>query len=159
MLLLPGHEVMEKCALVYGRAISDRTWRTWKRVCEIPAAHPHVGEWLTEFQTKCLLVLAYLKKQNPWKHYTYEQVLVTMAKLRRKKEQAKFLDAIAETPVNTLVQPCYGRDLHKTLERLTGCDINPRRLYRIAERHGQKFSKAKQYSTKQINWWIEKLGA
>lgn len=159
MLLLPGREVMEKCSLVYGRAIVDRTWRKWKNICEIPPAHPHVGEWLTEFQVKCLLVLAYLKKQNPWNHYGYEKVLVEMAKLRRNKEQAKFLQAIAEAPRNTLLQPCYGRDLPQTLERLTGCRINLRRLRRIAERNGQKFSCAKQYNTKQINWWLEKLGA
>jgi hypothetical protein len=159
MLLLPGREVMEKCSLVYGRTITDRTWRNWKRACEISPADPRVGEWLTEFQVKCLLVLAYLKKGNRWNHYSYEQVLVTMAKLRRTPEQAKFLQAIAEAPVNTLVQPCYGRELPQVLEKLTGCHINPRRLYNIAKRKGQKFSRAKQYNTRQINWWIEQLGA
>src|SRR6476646_3337895 len=138
MLLLPGREVMDKCALVYGRAITDRTWRKWKRACEIPPADPRVGEWLTEFQVKCLLVLSYLKKQNPWLQYTYEEVLVTMAKLRRDKEQSRFLQAIAEAPANTLLQPCYGRELPQVLENLTGCTINPRRLYRIAERHGRE---------------------
>ena len=160
MLLLPGHEVMEKCAVVYGRPFSDRVWRKWKNeILEFPAADPRVGQWFTEFQVKCLLVLAYLKRQNRWKHYTYEQVLVEMAKLRRNEEQWRFLAAIAEAPKNTLLQPCYGRELPQVLERLTGCQINPRRLYRIAKRKGQEFSRAKQYSTKQINWWVEQLGA
>lgn len=159
MLLLPGREVMEKCSLIYGRTIVDRTWRKWKASIGLPGASPRTGEWLTEFQVKCMIVLAYLKHQNPWKHYTQEDVLIAMAKLRRDDEQWKFLIAIAIAPRKALLAPCRGVDLPKTLEEITGCKVNPRRLYRIAKRKGKTFSTEAFYNTNQINWWVDQLVA
>ncbi|MEP0873326.1 hypothetical protein NDA01_26550 [Trichocoleus desertorum AS-A10] len=155
MELLQGKEVMQKCAIIYGRSFDPRTWRNWKRTCKVPPSTPQRGDWLTPFEVKKLITLTFLKAQNPRGSYSYPQILLEM----NQPDKQDWLQAIAETPVNTLIQPCHGRDLPNTLKKLTGKTVPIDRLYRIGRRTQRKFSRSKQYSAKQINWWLEHIGA
>jgi hypothetical protein len=153
MDLQSGTEVMQKCAIIYGRKFDPRTWRNWKRQCRIEPKTPQQGDWLTPFETKKLIALAFLKRQNPHGSYTYGQILLEMSR----PDKQDWLIAIAKAPNNTLIQPCYGRDLPKVIKQLTGCAVSQRRLYRIAERNRREFSLSAWYSPRQINWWVQMI--
>jgi hypothetical protein len=154
MDLVQGKEVLQKCRLISGHStLGERAFRKWKRTCRIPPSTPQRGDWLTPFETKKLIAFALLKRGNINVSVTYFDVLKELAK----PDNQDLLNAMTIAPVNTLIQPCYGRDLPDVLRQLTGCTVNPRRLYRIAARNRREFSRAKRYSAQQINWWVEQI--
>lgn len=149
-----GIEVHRKCMTIANYTFSDRSFRDWKRLCRITPKTPRQGDWLTTFEVKKLLTLAFLRRTKPRGHFNIGIILLEMSK----PDKQQWLEAVAIAPVATLIEPCYGRELGKRIYQLTGVYFCERKLYRLGEKYKTKLGKFHRdtyYSSAQINRWID----
>lgn len=135
----------ELCESMYGSPISDRTWRKWKEVIGVGKYDREVSK----ADSKFLLALAYLKRQDPYGRFTYNDAFRTM-------RRPDFTLALAATMSFVATRTIPGRELPEFLHFQAGRKPPYSTLYFWGKRYpGLKFSKDRMYSPAELKRWIK----
>ena len=142
---LPLDWIKTACEAIYGRAIADRTWRGWKRICEIDGYQREASAT----QAAHLCTLAKLKRDRPNIQIGLFQIRMEMTRLERPVE------AIASQVYDCFYTKATGRDLPTIIRQVTGRTVSTRTLYRWAEKHNLRFRLSEKIPRQQIQKWID----
>ncbi|MBD2512915.1 hypothetical protein H6G91_38070 [Nostoc muscorum FACHB-395] len=132
------------CEKVYCCSITDRTWRKWLRLCQVP-------QYSREVETEkaiWLLTLAYMKKLKPCQKFTLLQI-----KFKLKENPFSELH-IAEAIYDACFTNAKGADLPEIILRVTGRQVGLRTLYRWAQKQQVTFGVGKQLTRPEVEQWI-----
>lgn len=142
---LPLDWIKTACEAIYGSAIGDRTWRGWKRICEIDRYVREVGAT----QAAYLCTLAKLKRDRPNVRIGLFQIRMELTKLN------KPVEAIASQVYECFYTTATGRDLPTIIRQVSGRTVSTRTLYRWAEKHNLQFRLSEKIPIEQIQVWID----
>lgn len=116
---------------VYGKSITDRSFRKWLRICGIK---PYSRE-VSKSDCKIILGLAFLKSQQPYKKFTRLDAMKLIISDRMLSQNLN--EALGDSIV---VERLPGKQAPTFIQRSTGRVVSVRTLYRWAKKHGLKFS-------------------
>ncbi|MCG6138768.1 MAG: hypothetical protein MET45_29950 [Nostoc sp. LLA-1] len=132
------------CENVYGRSITDRTWRNWLRVCQVLPYSREVDQKTALW----LLTLAYMKKLQPCRKITLLQI-----KFKLKEKPLAELH-LAEAIYDARFTNAKGKDLPEIILRVTGKQVTLRTIYRWAKKQQVAFQVGKRLTRPEVEQWI-----
>jgi hypothetical protein len=136
-------DVKMVCQAVYGREISDRTWRRWKERLGFTGYEREVSE----AKMQQLLTLANMKRTAPLSKISLGKVL------KNKEESLRKLQGLIDSAL--LPEYCLGENLPGLLEDLTGRKPSLKTLYRWGASNDFRFQANKKYSKHEVQKWVD----
>lgn len=130
---------------IYSRELSDRTFRSWLRICNVK---PYSRE-VTKKACVYILTLAYLKKDAP-KASIGLVAIKQFIKQNRHQPDEWLVSELSEAFSSEL----KGNRLGVWLYHITGKKVSTRTLYRWAKQHSLTFGISQKIPKPEIDKWI-----
>lgn len=142
-MLYPLEYIQRAATLIYGRNITSRTWRRWKRICKIGAHKRSVSYE----QAVYVLTLAYLRRKYPRK-------LISIIQIKDQLKEKPFTQEQLQEALNFDNVPVLGKELPNYLRQRTGRQVTLRTLYRWAQNYRLEFGASRYIPAEELNRWV-----
>ena len=145
----PQRWVWAACAHIYGDPISDRTWRKYKDICQVPDFRKlKKGEEPIISKTHCqwLMMLAYIrfeqKRENGTKRPAGCKTGVTIQQIIKRLNSSSVLKSELDKALGdaVIIDGVKGSEVPTWLSRQIGKSPTIRTLRRWAKKHNLEFS-------------------
>lgn len=131
---------------VFGRPIASVTWNRWKRFVGVPPRE----FMFNEFEVKCLILYADMKKEKPRQCYVLSQITDTLKNLDNQSFKFRFSQAVKSAGT------IKGYELQDVLKNKLGRPVALSNLYYWGKKNSKlTFGLHQTYSYQDIEEWVK----